>query len=145
MRVTVYTPPLMTGPIAPESNPPINPQYYLPSVFFISTVTLGQSTTVTTTQNHNFVVTQLCRLLIPPYSGCRQLNEVTGYVMSIPAPNQVVLDINSSRNVDPFTSSIAPTQPQIVPVGDVNTGPSNTSRSNQQTYISGSFINISPL
>src|SRR5579872_6821588 len=92
-----FTPPLIFGLIAPESNPPINPQYYLPSVFTISALVLGSSTTVTTSVNQNYVVGQLVRLLIPESYGSFQLNGQTGYVTSIPAANQVVVNINSTQ------------------------------------------------
>jgi hypothetical protein len=85
-------------------------------------------------------------LIIPPQNGCRQLNEAQGYVISIPESNQVVLDIDSSHNVDLFTISTARTQPQILAIGDVNTGTINATGSrNTGTYIPGGFINISPL
>lgn len=137
---------VISFPIPAYSNLPINAQYYEPNQFFISAVSLGTTTTVTTTVNLNFVVGQLVRLIIPPTFGCRQLNGVTGYVLSIPNPNQVVLSINSSQNVDAFTSSAATTQPQILPVGDVNTGTTNNSgRNNTGTFVPGAFINISPI
>lgn len=137
--------PIIGGPIAPYSNVPINAQFYQPSQFFISNVTLGTSTTVTTTVNHNYVVAQEVRLIIPPTNGCRQLNEATGYVTSIPAANQVIVSINSSQNVDAFKTSTAKTQPQILAIGDVNFGFNNANGiMNEGTYIPGSFINISP-
>lgn len=133
------------GPIAPYNNLPIEPQYYQPQFFFISNISLGQTTTVTTTVNHDYVIGQECRLLIPQGSGCRQLNEITGFVTTIPAANQVTLNINSSMNVDPFTPSTFTIKPQIVAMGDVNTGAINASgRSPTSTIIPGSFINISP-
>ena len=133
------------GPIAPESNPPINPQYYAPSKFFISNITLGQTTTITTTEDVNYDIGQQVRLIIPPSFGCRQLNEAQGYVLSIPMPDQVVVSINSLRNVDQFTSSSAPTQPQILPIGDINSGIVNANGRNYiTTFIPGSFINVSP-
>lgn len=135
---------IFPGPIAPENNPPINPEYYLPRVFEISALTLGSTTTVTTSLNHNYVIGQLIRLLIPLTYGSYQLNEKTGYVISIPAPNQVVVDINS-QNANPFQIGSTTTRAQIVPVGDVNTGAINTQgRINNGTFIPGSFINISP-
>lgn len=132
------------GPIAGYNNLPIEPQYYQPRFYFISAISLGQTTTVTTTEDHDYVVGQQCRLIIPPTNGCRQLNEKTGLVISIPAPNQVILNINSSMNVDTFVTSSAKTQPQILAIGDVNTGVVNTGRTNNTTYIPGSFIDISP-
>lgn len=132
------------GPIAAYNNLPIETQFYQPRFYFIEDVDLGQTTTVTTTEDHDYVIGQQCRLIIPPLNGCRQLDEKTGIVISIPASNQVVLNINSSMNVDPFVSSSANTQPQILAIGDVNTGQINTGRTNNLTYIPGSFINISP-
>lgn len=137
--------PAIKGPVPPYSNVNINAQFYQPSQFVIIAVTLGISTTVTTATNHNYVIGQEIRLIIPPTFGCRQLNEQTGFVTSIPAANQVIVNINSSQNVDAFTSSSATTKPQILPIGDVNTGQTNLSPKNQNTFIPGSFIDISPL
>jgi hypothetical protein len=131
------------GPIAAYNNVPIHTEYYQPKFFFISNITLGQTTTVTTTANQDYVIGQECRLIIPPTNGCRQLNEKTGFVISIPSTTQVVLDIDSSRNVDAFQTSSATTQPQILAIGDINTGAINKGRTNNGTYIPGSFINIS--
>lgn len=135
----------ITGPIAPYTNVPINPQFYQPSQYFISNITLGANTTVTTTVNHDYVIGQLVRLLIPQWSGCRQLNEQTGYVVSIPASDQIVVTVYS-LNSDPFTPSSNPNQPQVVAVGDVNTGQINSSGpSSTATSIPGSFMDISPI
>lgn len=143
---------VISFPIPPYSNLPINAEFFQPSQFFISAITLGLTTTVTTTADMNYVVGQQVRLIIPPTFGCRQLNESQGYVLSIPSPTQVVLSIDSSQNVDTFKSSTATTQPQILAIGDVNTGyVSTTGRSiptvngNTQITIPGSFINISPV
>lgn len=135
-----------SGPTPPYNNPPIKPQYFQPSKFFISNVSLGQTTIVTTTVNNNYVIAQLVRLLIPETSGCFQLNEKLGYVLSIPSSNQVEVGIDSSKNVNLFVSSTSPTQPQIVAVGDINSGiTSSTGVNIPSTNIPGSFINISPL
>ena len=134
------------GPIAPESNPPINPQYYQPSVFYISAITLGNTTTVTTSVNHNYVIGQLFRLLIPPTYGSVQLNQQQGYVIGIPAADQVVVNINSTKaNAFVASPTYGPTPPQIVAIGDQNSGQiSSTGNVQINTYIPGSFINISP-
>jgi hypothetical protein len=134
----------ISGPIAPYSNVPIQPQFYLPSRFVISDVELGKTTTVTMTEDHNYVIGQQVRLLIPPTFGCRQLNEQTGYVISIPADDQVELDIYSSGG-DEFTSSSATTKPQILAIGDINLGATNSQgRINNGLFIPGSFIDVSP-
>jgi len=133
------------GPIPPFTNLPIAPQNYNPSQFFISAITLGTSTTVTTTVNLNYVIGQLVKLIIPTQFGSRQLNEQEGYVLAIPASNQVVISIDSSKNVDAFKSSPStPTQPQILALGNINQGQINTGRANNATNIPGSFINVSP-
>lgn len=136
---------VISYPIPAYSNLPIHAEYYAPSRFVIFAITLGQNTTVTTTADTNYVIGQLVRLIIPPTYGSRQLNESEGYVLSIPASNQIVLSINSSRNVDPFINSNATTKAQILAIGDTNTGVINANgRRNTGTYIPGSFINISP-
>jgi len=133
-----------TAPIAPYNNLPIESQDYEPSRFVISAVTLGQTTTITTTTAMNYVVGQLVRLIIPPTFGCRQLNEQKGYVLSLPATTQVVVGINSAQNVDPYVASSATTKAQIIAVGDISNGQINSSgRVSNGTYIPGSFINIS--
>jgi hypothetical protein len=92
----------------------------------------------------NYVIGQEVRLIIPPSFGCRQLNEQTGLVISIPAANQVVLDIDSSQNVDPYIASSATTVAQILPIGDINNGTSNANgRVLNGTFIPGAFIDVS--
>jgi hypothetical protein len=135
---------VISYPIPAYQNLPIHAEFYIPSRFVISAISFGQTTTITTTTNMNYVVGQLVRLIIPPSFGSRQLNETQGYVISIPSGNQVILNINS-MNVDLFISSTATTLPQILAIGDINTGAVNSNgRSNNFTYIPGSFINISP-
>lgn len=139
--------PIIKGPVAPYNNVAVNPQYYQPSQFFITAITRGMATTVTISVNDNYVIGQLVRFIIPEPYGIIQLNEQTGYVISLPAANQVIVDINS-LNMDAFIPSPAKpgkTKPQILAVGDTNTGQINTGRTGNKTYIPGSFINISPL
>jgi len=138
-------PSAITGPIAPYSNVPINPQYYVPRQYFISTIVNGATTLVTTTTAHNYVVGQQVKLLIPMFNKIIELNNKTGFVISIPAANQVVIDINSNLyNI--FQTSTYPTQPQILAIGDINSGNINISGNvNTGTFIPGSFIDISPL
>ena len=135
----------IVGPIAPYSNVPINAQYYEPSRFTISAVTLGLTTTITTTDDNNYVIGQLCRLIIPPSFGCRQLNGTQSFVIDIPASNQVALQLDSSLGVDPYIASTAATPAQILALGNNNSGAINTTgQQNTGTFIPGSFIDISP-
>jgi len=134
----------IVGPVAPYSNPPINPQYYKPSRFVISDISIGLTTLVTTSIKHNYSIGSEIRLLIPPGYGCRQLNERKGYVVEIPSDTQIVLDINS-QFIDPFVAASLSQSPQTLAVGDINSGIiSHSGRVNPVTNIPGSFINISP-
>jgi len=136
---------VISYPIPLYANLPIDSDFYQPTRFVISAITLGKTTTVTTSVDHNFVVGQLVRLIIPPTFGCRQLNESQSYVLSIPASNQVELDINSISNVDPYIASSATTVAQILAIGDINSGQIQVNGNiSNITYINGSFINISP-
>lgn len=141
----MYSPPLMTGPVALYNNLPIEPQYYVPSMFYITDIGIGVNTLVTTNVNHDYVVGQVVRLLIPNGYGSRKLNEQTGVVIAIPLPNQVLLDLDSI-GTDPFINANRPTAAQIVAIGDVNSGrrPS-VGYSPFAPTIDGAFINISPL
>jgi hypothetical protein len=138
---------LFSNPQAPERNSPIVPQFYSPSIFFITGIILGQATTVTTAVAHNYVIGNTVRLHIPQTYGTRQLNEQSGLVISIPSPTQVLLAIDSTQ-YDSFNSSPAygPTKPQICGTGDYNSGAINAyGRVSNITYIPGSFLNTSPI
>jgi hypothetical protein len=136
---------VISYPIPLYQNLPIEAQFYQPSRFVISAITLGITTVVTTSVDHNYVIGQECRLIIPSSFGCIQLNEKKGFVLSIPAANQVELNIYSLGG-DAYTSSTATTVAQILGIGDVNTGQVNANGPlNTIPYVPGSFINISPL
>ena len=143
--MSVY-PGVISYPIPLYQNLPINAQYYQPSRFVINAVTLGINTLIQTIENMNYVIGQEVRLIIPPTFGCRQLNEKKGFVISIPNPNQVLVSINSSKNVNAFINSSDPiNSPQILAIGDVNTGATNFhGLRHQLTFIPGSFRDISP-
>jgi len=135
---------VISYPTPPYSNPPIEPQYYQPSRFQISNIQIGTTTIITATANMNYVVAQQVRILVPNGYGCRQINELTGFVLSLPNPNQVEVSINSNF-FDPFVNTNLNQVPQIVAIGDINSGAINTANTNNETNIPGSFINISPL
>lgn len=134
------------GPIPPETNPAIKPQYYEPSRFVISALATGTSTTITTSTDNNYVVGGQVRVLIPQYYGTYQINGQTGFITSLLSSSQFIVNIDSS-NANAFISNpvFGPDLPQVVAVGDVNTGAINANGSrNQTTFIEGSFINVSP-
>jgi len=135
---------VISYPIPPYSNVPIEPQYYKPRNFVISAISLGLTTTVTTTLNMNYVIGQEVRLIIPPLFGTRQLNGKTGFVISIPSPNQVVIN-TSSIGFDAFKTYVTGSQAQILPVGDINNGYIKPNGQGKIfPTIPGSFKNISP-
>jgi|SRR6188508_892265 len=139
-------PGVISFPIPLYQNVEIHTEYYQPRRFVIEDIDLGLTTLVTTTEDHDYVIGQLIRLIIPAQFGSYQLNEVEGYVISIPNLDEVEVDIDSLRNVDPFISATVTTAaPQILAIGDINTGAINSNgRRDNITYIPGSFINISP-
>ena len=142
---------IVTYPVPAYANPPIQTSYYKPQRFVISDITRGATTTVTTTTDHDYVIGQAVRFVIPSWYGANEFNEMQSIVLSIPADDQVEVQINSS-NFTAFNSAGTPNvsvgqtaSPQILAIGDYNSGYiADKSLSSQQTNINGSFINISP-
>ncbi len=113
------------------------PYLYFPGTTFISAITTGTTTTIDTTCAHNFVVGQEVAFRIPTIWGTYQLNSlpntlipgspIYGYVVAVTDYNTVVVNINSTgytayNSNQPFLSFPGEQHPQIVAVGDVNTG-----------------------
>jgi ubiquitin-activating enzyme E1-like protein len=113
------------------------PYLYFPGTTFISNITLGTTTTIDTTDAHNFVVGQEVAFRIPSLWGTTQLNSlpntlvpgspVYGYVISVTDYNTVIVNIDSSAmtafNSNQTVASVPGlSYPQIVAAGDVNTG-----------------------
>jgi len=113
------------------------PYLYFPGVATISNITLGNTTTIDTTDAHNFVVGQEVAFRIPNQWGTVELNSLPnslipaaplyGYVIAVTDYNTVVVNINSSA-FTPFvmnqTVASVPglSYPEILAVGDVNSG-----------------------
>ena len=113
------------------------PYLYFPGVSFITSITTGATTTISTTDAHNLVVGQEVAFRIPSAWGTIQLNSlpntlipgspIYGYVVSVTNYNTVVVNINST-GYTAFNSNQAVNTvpglsfPQMVAVGDVNTG-----------------------
>jgi len=114
------------------------PFLYAPGVSFITAITTGSTTTIDTTAPHNMVVGQEVAFHIPTSWGTIQLNEnnntvipsspVYGYVVSVTDSNTVVVNINSTGytafDSDQTVAAVKAglSFPQMVAVGDVNTG-----------------------
>lgn len=113
------------------------PYLYAPGASFITSMTLGSTTTVVTTAPHNLVVGSEVAFRIPTLWGTVQLNSAMnvrrpgsplyGYVSSVINSTSVVVRINST-NFTPFYTNIAPSAvnglsfPQMIAVGDINSG-----------------------
>jgi hypothetical protein len=97
----------------------------------------GTSTYVSTTSNHNLVVGQEIAFRIPPVYGPTQLNSlpnvlvpgspVYAYVTQILSNTQFVCNVNSTgftafNTNETVASMVGQTLPQVVPVGDINSG-----------------------
>lgn len=94
---------------------------YSPYVCQISDITRGVNTVITTSVNHGFVVGNQVNFLIPQQWGIGELSNVKGIVLATTA-NTVTVNINSA-NFSPFVTPASYYEyPQIIPVGDQNTG-----------------------
>ncbi len=113
------------------------PFLYAPGVSYIEALTLSSSTTVVTTTPHNLVTGQEVAFRIPADWGTVELNSlpnssipgspIYGFVTSVTDSTTVVVNINSS-SYTAFTTNVTVAGtpgrsfPQLVAVGDVNTG-----------------------
>jgi hypothetical protein len=131
----------------------LNPYLYLPSVNYISAISLsGANVVVTTSTNHNYVVGQEIAFRIPAAFGSTQLNSLPNnsvpgspiyyYVTALNSNTQFTCSALSA-GVSAFTNNptVASvpglTWAQVVAVGDVNTG--GTPYSGGNLYPSPSF------
>lgn len=113
------------------------PDLYFPGSSIISAITTGATTTIKTTDQHDYQVGQQVAFHIPNIWGTTQLNElpnaslpgspITAYVISVTDAQTVVVNINSTGYTafvpnQVFSTTSGKSFPQIVAVGDVNTG-----------------------
>ncbi len=135
-NATYYTN-LAASPVSAKVKKVLYPYLYFPGTAFISAITLGTSTTIDTTSAHNFRIGQEVAFRIPSQWGTVELNSVPntvspvsplyGYVTAVTDFNTVVVNIDSSSmtafTVNQLVNSLKGlSYPQIVAVGDVNTG-----------------------
>lgn len=125
------------------------PALYVPGVNFISAIGLGATTLVTTTAPHNFTVGQEVAFRIPSIWGTTQLNSLPnvlipgsphyGFVTIVNSSTQVTVNINSSSftafaSNPSFASYPGEKFPQIVAVGDANSGSLLTNYNSPQVF-----------
>lgn len=113
------------------------PFLYSPETSYISAITTGTTTTITTTAPHNLVVGQEVAFRIPSGWGTTQLNSlpntlipgspIYGIVTTVGSTTSVVVNIDSSAytafNSNPTVASVPGlSHPQMIAVGDINAG-----------------------
>lgn len=115
------------------------PFLYAPGVSIINGITTGSTTTITTTTPHNLVVGDEVTFRIPTAYGTTQLNSIPtpaggipgspvyGFVTSVTNSTTVVVNLNSTGYTafatnQTIASMVGQSFPQMVAVGDVNTG-----------------------
>lgn len=113
------------------------PYLYFPGLNYISALSVsGTTVTLTATTNHNLVVGQQVAFRIPSQWGSIQLNTpnslgqpVYGFVATVSSAVAVTITIPSGISVTAFTTNTTVAQalagmtaPQLVSVGDNNTG-----------------------
>jgi hypothetical protein len=111
---------IVTSPFPPYQNPPIQSDFYVPNFFIISALTLGETTTVTTSVDHNFVVGQIIRFIVPLRYRTRELNEKQAIVFSIPSATQLVCYMQS-YDFTPFFAS-----PYVASITNISQEPDAT-------------------
>jgi len=128
---------LSASPASAKVKKILYPYLYFPGTTVISAITTGTTTTIDTTDAHNFVVGQEVAFRIPSAWGTVELNTlpntltpgapVYGYVIAVTDFNTFVVNIDSTA-MTAFTTNVAVANvpglsfPQVVAVGDVNTG-----------------------
>lgn len=120
---------------------------YLPFTCDITAITTGQTTIITTSVKHSFVIGNEVSFQIPKEYGMRQLDKENGYVLSI-------TDYTVEVNIDSlgFDAFVIPTvnplivldPPQIIPIGDANTGYVLPGGQKPTLQIPGAFRNVYP-
>lgn len=128
---------LSASPVGSTVSKVLYPFIYAPQLNIISAITTGTTTTIETTQYHNFEVGQEIAFRIPSEYGTTQLNSlpniltpgspVYAYVTSVTDNWTFICNVNSTGytafNNNQTVASVPGLQlPQVLAVGDVNTG-----------------------
>lgn len=95
---------------------------YQPEFFFLSAITQALQAVVTTTEDHDYVIGQTVKFIIPTICGMIQLNNKIGIVQSVTS-NTFTVNIDTLE-FSPFSAAPAssPDQALILPIGDINGG-----------------------
>lgn len=97
---------------------------FYPYICDIEAISQGANTIVTTSIDHMFVIGNQVQFFIPKQWGITQLNLLKGFVIDVPASDQITVNIDTST----FNAFVTPSGPAIVdpaqvsPIGDGNSG-----------------------
>lgn len=120
---------------------------YIPFGCNITAIARGETTTVTTSVNHGFVVGNQVQFVIPKQWGISQLNNKTGYVLATTS-NTITVNINSLFYDAFVTPVVVPPavidNAQVMPIGDANTGYVTANVNQPVLQIPGTFRNTYP-
>ena len=138
------------------------PDLYIPYGSIITAISTGATTTITTSLNHNFVVGQEVFFVVPnagvtntnPVWGTTQLDTLgyltangvpqQAYVTVVPNTHQITVNVNST-GYGAFTyptsaqAALGITFPQVLAIGDQNSGTSQVPPVNPPITIPGAF------
>jgi hypothetical protein len=122
-----------------SQNPPVDPTVFSPRNFVVTNITNAIQSQVTTSAVNDYVVGQLVRMHVPRPYGMHQIDNLSGYIISIQSSTQFTTDINTLF-FDSFVASPTypgNTSPQVTAIGDKNLNSATTS--NNGPNISGAF------
>jgi len=102
---------------------------YTPAIQELDDISQSNPALVTTVDEHDYVINQQVQFFIPPQWGMRQLNQLKGYILTIPNPDEFTVGIDTSQ----FDAFVIPSPPafvvidpaQVVGIGDANFGQSS--------------------
>lgn len=114
---------------------------------YVASITgITQGTPATVTAANSFRIGDLIK-----FTGVLGMTEINDEVYNVLSANSTSFVINAdTSSFSAYSSSGTATfypsyqLPFVLPVGDINSGAINMDISNQQLYIDGSFINVSP-
>jgi hypothetical protein len=116
----------MSSPLNPYNLGLFNSGTYTPAINDLDAITQANPALVTTVDDHNYVINQQVQFFIPPQWGMRQLNQLKGYVQTIPESDEFTVNIDTSQFDAFVVPSVAPPEvinpAQVAGIGSYNYG-----------------------
>lgn len=112
---------IFPGPQPEFTNPIIEPTHFSPRVFIIAGVIKGLTSTIITTEEHDFVEGQRIRIRMPQPYGMDQIDNEEGFILEISSSIGIVIDLDT-RGYDDFVATplFVSTSPQVFVVTNLN-------------------------